>query len=213
MTIPAAIPARRTAGESWLVIIAAVMFTASAMAAGAAPSRATLTTLAGVATTQPASVMTAGLPAASPTTASLTTVIIEGSTAYQPARLFTSYRDVLGRPVSRDSVRAVAGAIAALYLGDGYVKPEVIIDERLAAQGILRARVHEARVASVIFEGDSGTFRDQLEDIGARLEAPGRCAGTRPQRCETCQGAAFHRRPAAAAERTPSPGGTRDFSR
>ena len=35
---------------------------------------------------------------------------------------------------------------------------------------MLRVQVYEAQVTSVIFEGDAGSFRDALDEIGARLE-------------------------------------------
>jgi hemolysin activation/secretion protein len=147
-----------------IVIIATAILAAPASAADAAAESAYLTTGTG------AGLTTTNLTTASLTTASLTTVIVDGSSIYQQPRLFAGYRQSLGQPISRDSARAVAASIADLYLGDGYVKPEVVIDDRLAAQGILRARVHEAQVANVVFEGDSGRFRGQLEEIGARLE-------------------------------------------
>lgn len=116
----------------------------------------------------------AAAPAALTTT--LTTVVVEGSTAYTPPALFAVYREQLGRPVSLDGARAIVTALADLYARDGYVKPELVIDDALAGQGVLRVRVYEAQVTDVIFEGDGGSFSDSLEAIGARLE------NTRPLR-------------------------------
>jgi hemolysin activation/secretion protein len=101
---------------------------------------------------------------------SLTTMVIQGSSVYQPPQLFATYAAALGRPITRDGAREILNAIAALYVRDGYVRPEVTLDDGLAAQGVLRAQVHEARVRSVVFEGDRGGFRDELEDIAAKLE-------------------------------------------
>lgn len=114
--------------------------------------------------------------APAPLTTRLTTVIVDGATAYPVPALFAAYRDQLGLPVSRDGARAIATALAELYVRDGYVKPEVTLDDTLSARGVLRMHVYEAQVTSVIFEGDGGRFRDALEDIGARLE------NTRPLR-------------------------------
>jgi hemolysin activation/secretion protein len=102
--------------------------------------------------------------------APLTTVIVDGATAFPASRLFAAYRDELGMPLSRDGARAIRAALTDLYVRDGYVKPVLILDEALAARGVLRVQVHEAQVSSVVFDGDGGRFRDALEDIGTRLE-------------------------------------------
>jgi len=102
--------------------------------------------------------------------ATLTTVIIEGSSVYSPPQLFATYRDQLGRAYSRESTRAIATALADLYVRDGYVKPEVTLDDALTARGVLRLQVYEAQVTSVVYEGDGGKFNDALERVGARLE-------------------------------------------
>ena len=133
----------------------------SALAAAAAEPPV-LTTVAAAAPAN-AAVATA-LPAAT-----LTTVVVEGSSVYQPPQLFASYGNALGHPINRDAARGIVNAIADLYLRDGYVKPEVMLDDALARQGILRVRVYEAQVSSVIIEG-GGQFNDELERIGARLE-------------------------------------------
>ena len=89
---------------------------------------------------------------------------------YSPPQLFATYRDQLGRPYSREATRAIASALADLYVRDGYVKPEVTLDDALTARGVLRLQVYEAQVTSVIFEGDGGRFNDALDGIGSRLE-------------------------------------------
>jgi hemolysin activation/secretion protein len=103
--------------------------------------------------------------------ATLTTVIIDGSSVYSTPQLFAAYRDQLGRPYSREATRAIATALAELYARDGYVKPEFTLDDTLTSNGILRLRVYEAQVTHVTFEGDDGKFDSALEDIGARLES------------------------------------------
>jgi hemolysin activation/secretion protein len=100
-------------------------------------------------------------------TTSLTTVLVEGSSAYQAPALFQTYSAQLGHEPSREVARAIVEAIAALYARDGYVKPEVAVVD--SAGGILRVRVHEAQVTSVNIEG-GGPFATELDRIGARLE-------------------------------------------
>jgi hemolysin activation/secretion protein len=106
--------------------------------------------------------------------AGLTTVVVEHSSVYAAPALFATYSGELGRPVTREGARTIVNAIAEQYVRDGYVKPEVAVVESDTA-GILRVRVHEAQVTSVLVEG-GGPFADELRDIGARLE------NTRPLR-------------------------------
>jgi hemolysin activation/secretion protein len=101
----------------------------------------------------------------------LTTVVVDGASIYPAPRLFAAYRGQLGRPMTRDAARAIAMELVAMYERDGYVSPEIGIDEARGASGVLRLDVHEAQVTRVILSGDSGRYRDALEEIGARLEA------------------------------------------
>lgn len=113
----------------------------------------------------------------------LTTVVISGSSVYDAPQLFPAYRDQLGQPISRDSARAVVDGIVALYERDGYVKPELALDDSLTASGVLRVQVHEAQITRVSFEGDTGRYRSEFERIGKSLEQ------TRPLRREQVPGA------------------------
>src|SRR5437868_3864020 len=106
-----------------------------------------------------------------PVAAALTTVVIDGSTVYDAPRLFGAYRAQLGKPITRESARAVVDALAGLYTGDGYVQPEIRLDDALVADGVLRARLSEAQVTNVVFEGDTGNYRDALGRIATKLES------------------------------------------
>jgi len=106
-----------------------------------------------------------------PLTTPLTTVIVEGSDAYAQPSLFAVYRDQLGQPVSKAGSRAIVARLTDLYARDGYVKPELTVDDALGARGVLRVQVYEAQVTHVVFEGDDGGFGDALDEIGARLES------------------------------------------
>src|SRR5688572_17220231 len=55
----------------------------------------------------------------------LATVVVDGSSGYDAARLFAAYRDQLGREISRASARAIVDALLALYELDGFVRPEI----------------------------------------------------------------------------------------
>ena len=109
--------------------------------------------------------------AVAPVAAALTTVVVSGSTVYDAPRLFGAYRGELGKPLTRDSARAVTAALADLYVADGYVKPEVRLDDELSGSGVLRAQLAEAQITNVVFEGETGRNREALERIASRLEA------------------------------------------
>jgi len=100
----------------------------------------------------------------------LTTVVIGGSTIFSPPQLFAAYRDQLGALPSGETARAIADALSDMYVRDGYVKPELTLDETLASRGVLRLQVYEAQITHVIYEGDGGKFDDALARLGTRLE-------------------------------------------
>jgi hemolysin activation/secretion protein len=114
-----------------------------------------------------------GFPATSPasTTPQLGAVVINGSTAYGAPQLFSTYRGHLGSAITRDCARAITAAIAQLYVADGYIRPELAIDDLLVGRGVLRIDVHEARVTRVVFNGDRGGHAQALDQIAARLTA------------------------------------------
>jgi hemolysin activation/secretion protein len=101
----------------------------------------------------------------------LATVVVEGSSPYDAARLFATYRDQLGRPITRDRARAIVDALLALYEGDGYLRPQITLDDSLTGRGVLRVRLFEPQVSEVVFEGDAGRYDAALRRIGARLES------------------------------------------
>jgi hemolysin activation/secretion protein len=106
----------------------------------------------------------------------LTTVIVAGSTIYSTPRLFAAYRDQLGLAINRENARAIVDALAGLYVRDGYVKPEITLDDSLTGRGVLRAQVYEPQVTRVVYQGDDGSFSPALKRIGQELE------GSRPLR-------------------------------
>src|SRR5690349_11426102 len=150
---------RRKLSATALVIIVTGIFAHDACAQ--------TTTLAGLTTSN-------APPAQTPPI--LTTVVIDGSSAYDAAALFATYRDQLGRPVSREGARAIVDALLARYEQDGYVRPEIRLDDSLTGRGVLRVRLFEAQLTDVLLEGDAGRYQAQLEEIAARLE------GARPLR-------------------------------
>ncbi|HEU5138262.1 MAG TPA: ShlB/FhaC/HecB family hemolysin secretion/activation protein [Steroidobacteraceae bacterium] len=102
--------------------------------------------------------------------AALTAVVVDGSTVYSAPQLFAAYRDQLGLAASGETARSIAGALADMYVRDGYLKPEFTLDDALTARGVLRLQVYEAQVTHVIYEGAGERFHDTLGAIGSRLE-------------------------------------------
>lgn len=121
----------------------------------------------------PASLTTAVAPAAASTAnvPTLVSVVIEGATAYSFPQLFATYRDQIGQPITREGARAISTALSDAYARDGFVRPDVRLDDSLTSRGVLRIRVFEAQVTAVVFEGETGRHRAELERIGSALTA------------------------------------------
>jgi hemolysin activation/secretion protein len=99
----------------------------------------------------------------------LDATVIDGSSAYTPTQLFAAYRDHLGRPLNTANAQAILAQLEALYVRDGYSRPEFRLDEDLAAAGILRIEVFEAQITRVQFTGDVGPYAARLEELASDL--------------------------------------------
>ena len=119
----------------------------------------------------------------------LNATVIDGSRAYTPTQLFAAYRDQLGRPINTSNAQAIITQLEALYLRDGYSRPEFRLDEDLAASGILRIEVFEAQITRVVFSGDAGPYDSPPRRAGERAESARPVANRRP-----ADGAASHAR-------------------
>ena len=110
--------------------------------------------------------LAAAAPLAAAEDVALRSAVIDGSTVYSPQALFAFYRAELGQPITGDTAKRIAAAIAARYAEDGYARPELRLDPALAKDGVLRIAVHEPRVSRVTVEGSPGRHRAALERIG-----------------------------------------------
>jgi hemolysin activation/secretion protein len=99
----------------------------------------------------------------------LSATVIEGSSAYSPTELFAVYRDQLGRPISRENAREILAQIEAMYLRDGYSRPEFRLDDDLTGNGILRIEVFEPQITQITFNGDYGPYATELDAFAADL--------------------------------------------
>ena len=113
----------------------------------------------------------AGSTAAAASAPPLSATVIDGASAYGADDLFAVYRDHLGRPITSASAQAIVAQIEALYLRDGYSRPELRVHSDLLADGILRVEIIEAQIADVVFTGDAGPYSQDLERIAAALRA------------------------------------------
>lgn len=104
-------------------------------------------------------------------TPALGAVVFTGSTAYTDPQLFPAYRAHLGRGITSEATRAIAAAVTDLYVRDGFVPPEFAVDAALVDNGVLRIRVHEARVSRVVFEGEHGDHAARFDRIAHTLTA------------------------------------------
>jgi hemolysin activation/secretion protein len=132
--------------------------------------------------------LTAATPASRAATPVLTATVIEGSTVYSAGDLFATYRDRLGKPITRENAQAIVTAIAEQYRGEGFARPELRLDDSLTASGILRIEVIEPRITRVTINGAVGRHAAELERIGAGLRA------SQPLRRDAIQDALRHMR-------------------
>lgn len=116
-----------------------------------------------------AAALCASAPAHAVDEPTLSATVIDGSSAYTPTQLFAAYRDQLGRPINTSNAQVILSQLEALYLRDGYSRPEFRLDEDLAAAGILRIEVFEAQVIRVAFTGDAGPYAARLEELASEL--------------------------------------------
>ena len=115
-------------------------------------------------------VLVAGIaPAQAATQPLFSSAVISGSSVYDAPQLFASYRDQLGQPLTQASASAVAAALARMYERDGYSRPELQVDERTMAAGILRIEVFEARFTRVTYSGPAGPYQQRLAALGAQI--------------------------------------------
>jgi hemolysin activation/secretion protein len=113
--------------------------------------------------------VTAGAQAGSADTHVLSTTVIRGSTAYTPVELFPAYRDQLGLAITRENAQAIVAALEKMYARDGYSRPEVQLDGKLADRGILSIEVYEPQITSVAVKGDVGPYGTRLGELTAQL--------------------------------------------
>jgi hemolysin activation/secretion protein len=107
--------------------------------------------------------------AEAPAAPKLTTAVFQGSTVYSHSELFGVYGDQIGRPISRESAQAIVNGVNQLYQRDGFSPPEIRVDDKLAAAGILRVEIYEAQITRVTINGNAGPYRSRIEALGREV--------------------------------------------
>jgi hemolysin activation/secretion protein len=100
----------------------------------------------------------------------LVSTVISGSTVYSPPDLFPVYGDLLGQPITAAVARSLAERLAAKYEADGYTRPGIQIDDRLASAGVLVFEVVETRISSIEISGDPGPYEPELRALGTGVQ-------------------------------------------
>jgi hemolysin activation/secretion protein len=99
----------------------------------------------------------------------LSSTVVRGSSIYSAADLFPLYSGYLGKPITRESTRAIVAGIATRYESDGYSRPGVRIDDRMVGAGVLAIEVVETKISSVHITGDPGPYEGRLVELGQYL--------------------------------------------
>ena len=80
--------------------------------------------------------------------------VVEGATAYPPARLAPFTAGLVGPAVPLDRIEAARAGLLSLYRGDGFVLTTV--SATVSPNGVLRLAVIEGHIAAVKLDGDIG---------------------------------------------------------
>ena len=81
---------------------------------------------------------------------------IEGATAYPPSALIERHRALVGTEITLADVYAIAAAIQQFYRRDGYFLSRAIVPAQTIDAGLVRIRVLEGFIATVVIDGDLG---------------------------------------------------------
>jgi hemolysin activation/secretion protein len=99
----------------------------------------------------------------------LGSAVIRNSSAYGPSELFEVYKPYLGRTVTEQTATAIAEALQQRYLDDGYSRPGYDVGDRGITSGIVRINLVEPTISRVAISGDTGPYRDKLDNLVANL--------------------------------------------
>lgn len=84
-------------------------------------------------------------------------VVLEGVTVYKKSELESLYKDMIGKNISLNDVYGIAQAVTRKYRKDGYLITQAVIPQQTIESGIVRIRVVEGYIDSVILENKDGS--------------------------------------------------------
>lgn len=95
--------------------------------------------------------------------------VVEGVTAYPPARIAALTQPLVGTRIPATEVFALAQRIEKLYRDDGYFLTVVLVPRQTVSDGQVRLNVVEGYIGSVTIEGEAGPARARLERLVGRI--------------------------------------------
>ncbi len=87
-------------------------------------------------------------------TFTLASIVVEGSTVYEPGDFMPLYEELVGTEISLADVYKVAGEISAKYRSDGYILSRAIVPPQTIEGGQVKLQAIEGFINEVIIEGD-----------------------------------------------------------
>ncbi len=87
-------------------------------------------------------------------TFTLASIVVEGSTVYEPGDFLPLYEELVGTEISLADVYKVASAISAKYRSDGYILSRAIVPPQTIEGGQVKLQAVEGYINEVIIEGD-----------------------------------------------------------
>lgn len=94
---------------------------------------------------------------------------VDGVSVYPAARIDQLTAPLVGSRIPASEVFKLAQRIERLYRDDGYFLTVVFVPQQQVADGIVRIRVVEGYIGSVLIEGDAGPARARIERILNRI--------------------------------------------
>jgi len=100
---------------------------------------------------------------ASDTVFTLSSIQLEGVTAYETETLSSIYADQLGKEVSLADIYKIAEELTKKYRNDGYILTQVIVPVQTIESGIVRLKVIEGYIDKISIEQADGVEHDSLQ--------------------------------------------------
>ncbi|MBT8078579.1 MAG: hypothetical protein KJO31_08365 [Gammaproteobacteria bacterium] len=101
----------------------------------------------------------------------LGSAIIQNSSVYSAADLFSEYHPFLGKAVTKETATQIAEAIRERYRRDGYSRPGYRVANNGMTSGIVRIQLIEPSISDVRHSGKSGPHQQRLDALFDELSS------------------------------------------